>query len=328
MTFDGNNVGSAQIATVGVKKETTFGTFAGSPRWLGVVKIYRPRRIPNLEVIGGIRDSRRGIGMVELGYQYECVIEGELQNLMPLYMALGKIDTSGAVPPYTHSVNMIRGETGGIENYLPSFSLHAQILNWDGAAADEMIGLNGATVSSLNLNIPLAGLARYTLNLIAKDIQTTSITSPTEATDAQFGSYNTDLEIDNDSAVFDSGDSVKGLNSLDITMDNSLDVSGEFNSTTIRRPYMGDLRNSISAKIDRKYIDVDLTTLADGTPFSFQSKFVRNAASDYIHLKGEYCYAGPVERNIDLANAIANTPLDVHLQKLSVSAKDGTADYE
>lgn len=327
MVLDGNDVASGNIATIGVKQESTFGTFIASPIWLGIVKEFTSKRASTIIPLGGIRDSRRSADFKEIGYHYEGVLGGELQNLLPLYMALGKISSTPGTPN-THAVNIARGETGGSLIYLPAFSVHAQFLNWDGSSADEMIGLKGMTVRSATFRFPLNEVATFSLNYVAQDIQESGITSPTPATDAQYASYNSDLLLDNDSSTYSSGDDVDGLNSVEISIDNNLTIAHDFNSLVIRRPYMGSVRDSITTRIDRKYIDTDLTALADGTPFSYELQCIRTAGTDYIYITGEICYIPDLERTMNIDNAIENTPIEVKTGKLSVSAKDGNASYE
>jgi hypothetical protein len=327
MVFDGTNVASGNLATLGVKEESAWANFTASPIWMGIVKNFTHKQVPSIVPLGGIRDSRRAVDMKMLGYHYEGVIEGELQNCMPLYMALGLISTTPGTPN-THAINIARGETGGALNYLPSFSVHAQHLNWDGTSADELVGLKGLTVGSATFRFPLNEVATFSLNYIAQEKQVASVTAPTESSLAQYTSYNTDLLVDNDSSTYSSGDDVDGLDSLEWTIDNGLKFYHEFNSALIRQPFMGSVREGITARINRKYVDTDLTALADGTPFSWQLQCIRTASTDYIYITGEYCYISSLERTMNIDNAIENTPVEVKMAKVSVAAKDAISSYE
>ncbi len=325
MTFDGTNVASGLIAEIGAKEQAAWGTFLAAPVWLGIVNNFTMSRVSQIVPLGGIRDSRVSSAKMELGYHYEGVIEGQIQNAMPFYMALGGISTTAT---YDHAITIARAAVAGTLTYLPCFSIHAAFYNWDGSTADELIGLEGLTVNSATFRYPLNEPATFSLNYIAADIDTSSSTVPTESALAAYHSYNTDVIIDSDAATFSSGDDIVGLNAIEFTIDNNLTISHDFNTATIRRPYMGSLRNGLSARLDRKYIDTDLTALADGTPFSLRIESTRTASTDLIHLTLNGCYINKLERTMNIENAIENTPIDIDVSTAQVDAVDAVPSYE
>ena len=324
MAFEGTDL--FNLGWVGARQESTFGSRngGGTTRWVGIVDEANYRRVPKLIPLGGYRDGRVGVGQghKEVRYQYEVDVTGQLQNVWPLYATLGKISSSGGGAPYTHAVSILRGDPGGTDSYLPSFTIEALYKK----SSDTAKSILGCTAKTLSLSLPEGDVAKFTANFVGQSAGST-VTAPTEDTLDPYGSYNTDILIDSSNGTYTSGSSVKGLASVDINFDNALSITGEFNSMMIRRPYWGSMRDGISATIKRRYVDDDLLALADGTPFSLQAQCVRTAGSDYIDITCNNIVVDPASWTQNRQNQVENTELRVLINSISISAKDANSAY-
>ena len=312
------------LGWIAARQESTYGTRngAGTTRWVGIAQSAVMRRVPKLIPLGGIRDSRigAGAGHLEVRTMEEVELIGQIQNAWPFYAALGKISTTG-VNPYTHAITILRSATGGTDTYLPAFTMEALYQK----TTPTQVSVLGSVAKTLTCNFPIDDIAKFTLNM-AGQAEGSASTAPTENILAPYGAYNTDIQIDSVNGTFTSGASVKGLNSVDMTIDNNLKIEGEFNTKLIRRSYQGNLRDGISGTINRKYLDSDLIALADGTPFSMQVQMTRGA-NDYIYLTLQNCIADPLERTMNYENQVENTPLRFFANSIQVDAKDANSAY-
>jgi len=325
MTFDGANVYTGLLGTLGVRKESTYGTWnsGGTTRCLGIPRKTMLTRIANVVPLGGIRDSRVPFGQKQLGYHYEGSIELELQNALPLVMGMGVVSSTVAPAPYTHTITILRAATGGTASYLPSYTL-CQIYQGSSDVNVEALGL---TAKGLTVSCELGALAKATIPFIAKDLGSDSIDAPTEETNDSYGSYNTKLLVDNSHATYTSGTECKGLKKIELSMDNALEILGDFNQSTIRQPVPGSLKSGLKTRVERRYVDGDFLAMVGDTEFSMQLQFIRNAVSDYIYVTFNNCLIPSAGRTFDDAEPIANTPIDINVSGITATATDANSSY-
>ena len=326
MAFDGTDVNAGILGTVAARYEDTYATRAtgntGYP--IGVIKTATFRRIDDYITQGGIRDSREAYGFYNHRYHYEALTEGQIQDILPFFMALGKISTTGASAPYTHDIDILRGDTGGTAEYLPSWTLEGRYHS----DSDTDITLLGCTVNDWTFTFPVDDAATFSLNWIAKE-KGAQLANVSGATDDVFAPPIVDILIDDDAATYNGGTSVKGVNNLTISGSNSLDIHYDHGAKTIRQPYMGNVKDTLTGSLDRKYIDTDLTALVDGSVFSMKIEMDRNATSDYIDVFIDGCYiTNAAILNMTDGSAIDNTPIDFTFTSIRVDGKNSNAEYE
>ncbi len=322
MTFEGADL--FNLGWVGARLETSFGSRAAgnTTRWIGVVKNSVPRRVPTLERLGGIRDSRytSGNGQLELNAHYEYEVGGNIQNPWIFYAALGLINSAGSAPT-THTITAHRGATGLSALYLPSFTME----NLYEKTSNTQVSMLGSTADSLACTFPTDGISTFTLAMIAKS-RGSAVTAPTESELDPMGGYNTEILIDADAATYSSGESVVGTESVDLTFGNNLDITPAMNAKTILQPFPGLI--TIASSILRKYLDSDLVALADGTPFSMRIDQERDASNDYIQILLENIIPAESEETLNLDNPVQKNSLNFIPGKITITAKDGNTSYE
>lgn len=143
--------------SVVVGKETTYGTKASAFKSIGIMEEFSVEESNNTDVARSI--GRRGAhSLRQGGISTEFSMSLRVQNPEPFLMGLGKVVTTGASAPYTHTISLAQAS-----DVPPSFTIQA---NDNGIGKAE--NLLGAKVDSMTLSasaqealmVELEGLAQ------------------------------------------------------------------------------------------------------------------------------------------------------------------------
>jgi len=320
MAFDGTDIKTGMISELGVRKETTFGSRngAGTTVKMGDESSATFTRRSIQRAVGGIRKARQPRRYYEVGSYYEGEIPDlELLDVLPLYMALGKIATTGPVGGvYTHTVSPTGDD--GTSAYLPSWTLEGKYFSTTPTA----IELLGLTVRTLTLRIDLAEpLVKASMTYVARELGST-VSSPAEKTDIPYNYAVSDLKIDSDSATYVAGVSIGDKVSFNLSYDNAFEPVMDWNSGLMRQPFPGSLRDNLTGTLIRRYMDDDVVGLVGNTEFSMQLEMIRTADEDEIKIKLEHCLCRDLTRTQNRSANIENTDSVFNIGDIEAVSKD------
>ena len=328
MAYDGDDLKGGAISTLGVRKESTYGTRDGGGTTVKIgdeasATFHRANISPG---VGGIRAKRQVRRYYEIGSYYDGEISDiDLLDVLPLYAALGKISTTGPIGAvYTHTVSPAGDD--GTSAYLPSYTLEGQYVS----TTPTSVELLGMVVRTLNLRVDIADpLVKATISYISKSLSTT-ISAPAEKTDIPYNIVHATLKIDDDAAVYSSGVEIKDIKSFNFSYDNALpDATSIMEWTTglIRQPFPETLRDNITGTIIRRYVDDDVADLIGNTEFSMMLELVRTAGEDEIKIQMDHCLCGDLTRPMGRDTGLEDTDLTIKIGDVEIVSKDDKSAY-
>jgi len=248
--------------TVAVGKETTYGTKATTFKQIGIIEEFSVEESNNTDVARSL--GKRGAhSLRQGGIQTEFSMSLRVQNPEPFFMGLGKVTTTGASSPYTHTITLAQEADAP-----PSFTIQA---NDKGIGeAENLLGckIDTMTISASAqeaLMVELEGMAQKSVEELSPAVTALDLATP------YFTFFEGALSID--------GTLYPAVTEFEVEVSNNLEARFTLNQSKfpVRIEEGGtDIEGSITADLvddvliqkfrDGSRVDLELTFVDEATP--------------------------------------------------------------